>query len=159
MPTRISLFGPRVTAANTFNVGTSVSFTLSSETGRGGYSFIFARTALASFNAILNVNSSTSPQPVAQSLPLGTTGLVYSVTISASGGTSPYTFALVSGSLPPGLSLNGTTGVISGTPTTVGGYTFTIAVTDFNGSVGNQSFAITIIAPAASGGGAFTFLN
>lgn len=160
MPTRVALFGPRISVGNTFKVGTGVTFTLSSKVSNGdNAAYIFGRTMLAPFNAILNVNSSTSPQPVAQSLPLGTTGVLYSVTISASGGTSPYTFALVSGALPPGLSLNPATGVISGTPTTIGGYTFTIAVTDFNGSVGNQSFAITIIAPAASGGGAFTFLN
>jgi hypothetical protein len=157
--TKIELFGPRI-GTNVFDVGTGVSFTLSSELSRGGLWRILGNVAAAPFNAILNVNSSTSPQPVAQSLPLGTTGVSYSVTLSASGGTSPYTFALASGSLPAGLSLNGTTGVISGTPTTVASYSFTIKVTDANGSVGNQSFAITIIAPTAAGsGGSFTFLS
>src|ERR1039458_1221903 len=55
------------------------------------------------------------PVPVAQQLKGGTIGIAYSETISAQGGTSPYTFALTSGSLPTGTSLNTSTGVISGT--------------------------------------------
>ena len=52
------------------------------------------------------------------------------VTLSATGGTSPYTWSIASGSLPPGLSLNAQQGVISGTPTTLGNYPFTVQVTD-----------------------------
>jgi hypothetical protein len=158
MPTKLPLFGPRVSAANTINVGTGVSFTLSSKVNQGGYFYIFGNVAAAAFNAILDVNSSSSPQPVAQSLALGVVSSAYSVTISAAGGTSPYVFSLVSGALPPGLSLNSTTGVISGTPTTPGTYSFTLKVTDTNGSVGNQPFSITVITPSSSGGGSYTFI-
>src|SRR5207302_1126077 len=53
-------------------------------------------------------------------LPNGTVGISYSRTITASGGTSPYLFQVVSGSLPPLLTLNPNTGVLSGTPTSSG---------------------------------------
>ena len=60
----------------------------------------------------------------------GTVGVAYSNTLVAAGGNQPYSWAVTSGSLPAGLQLNVSTGVISGTPTTAGNYTFTIKVTD-----------------------------
>jgi Putative Ig domain len=53
------------------------------------------------------------------SLPLAQVGVAYSATLAASGGTTPYTWTLSGGVLPAGLSLNASTGVISGTPTAV----------------------------------------
>ncbi len=63
-------------------------------------------------------------------LPSGTVNVAYGgVQFAATGGTSPYTFALAAGStLPPGLMLNA--GDLTGTPTTVGSYSFGISVTD-----------------------------
>lgn len=61
---------------------------------------------------------------------LGTAGVAYTGTLSASGGTAPYTYSISAGSLPPGLTLHTATGVIDGTPTTAGTYTFTAQVTD-----------------------------
>ena len=52
--------------------------------------------------------------PVSGALPGGSTGSVYSQTITASGGTGPYTFAVSSGSLPTGLSL-ASGGALTGT--------------------------------------------
>lgn len=100
-----------------------------------------------------------TPVPVAVVLKGGTTGSTYSETISAQGGTGPYTFSLLSGSLPTGTTLNTSTGVISGTTSAAGTFSFTIGVTDSLGNTGSQSFSITIVAPSAGGGGAFTFLN
>ena len=77
-------------------------------------------------------------------LPPGVIGTPYSQTVSATGGTAPYTFALTSGTLPPGLTLNTTTGVISGTPTTSGQYTFTITATDANSCPGSRTYSIVI---------------
>jgi len=64
-------------------------------------------------------------------LPNGTVGVAYTQTITGSGGTAPYTFAVVSGTLPAGVVLS-TAGVLSGTPTTAGTATFTIRGTDAN---------------------------
>lgn len=63
------------------------------------------------------------------SLPGGTVSKAYSTTLSASGGLTPYTWKLASGSLPAGISLS-STGAISGTPTTSGSFPITVAVTD-----------------------------
>lgn len=89
--------------------------------------------------------------PIASAILSGTIGVAYSETISAQGGTAPYTFAVTSGSLPTGLSLNTSTGIISGTPTAAGSFTFNIEVTDTNGNVGIHGFTITI-ATSPSGG-------
>jgi hypothetical protein len=81
------------------------------------------------------------------SLPNGSVGTPYSQTVSGSGGTSPYTFSLSSGSLPTGLLLNSSTGAIAGTPTTVGTFTFTITATDATGCTGSRLYTITIASP------------
>jgi hypothetical protein len=64
------------------------------------------------------------------SLPGGTLSTPYSATVTASGGIAPYTWSISVGSLPPGLSLNSSTGLISGTPTVTGTSSFTVKVTD-----------------------------
>jgi hypothetical protein len=73
----------------------------------------------------------------------GAVGTAYSQTITASGGTSPYVFNVTSGTLPAGLSLS-SAGVLSGTPTVVGSYSFTIQANDVNGCPGTQSYAVSI---------------
>ncbi|MEO6154477.1 MAG: putative Ig domain-containing protein, partial [Thermomonas sp.] len=81
-------------------------------------------------------------------VPPGTVGVPYSVTITASGGTAPYIFS-VNGppSLPAGLILDPATGVISGTPTGSGGSTVTIVATDSSGLMGQQSYFFSISSP------------
>src|SRR5438105_2218661 len=64
------------------------------------------------------------------SLPGGTVGAGYSQSVSAAGGSQPYTWSVSSGALPNGLSLNAGTGAITGTPTTVESPSFTIHVVD-----------------------------
>jgi Putative Ig domain/IPT/TIG domain len=64
------------------------------------------------------------------SLPAATGGQPYSATLAASGGVAPYSWSVTGGTLPPGLSLNSSTGVISGTPDVAGTYSFTVTVTD-----------------------------
>ena len=83
-----------------------------------------------------------------QSLPNGGIGTPYTASVAANG-IAPYTFAVTSGTLPPGLSLDALTGVISGTPTTGGTYSFTVETTDSRvvGEVGRtatQPYTVTI---------------
>jgi hypothetical protein len=80
-------------------------------------------------------------------LPSGTVGSAYNQTVSASGGTTPYTFSISSGALPAGLILNAATGAITGTPTTPGTFNFTITATDAGGCSGNRPYTITIASP------------
>jgi hypothetical protein len=84
------------------------------------------------------------------SLPNGVSGTFYSSTLAATGGITPYLWAIDSGSLPTGLSLNSQTGAISGTPTSAGTSNFTIRVTDAQDppDSATKSFSITVNAPA-----------
>ncbi|WP_123769522.1 putative Ig domain-containing protein [Vulcaniibacterium tengchongense] len=79
------------------------------------------------------------------SLPNGTLGVAYSQTFTGSGGTAPYTFSLVSGGLPVGMSLS-SAGALSGMPAAAGRYNFTVRATDANGFSGDRAYALTVAA-------------
>ena len=87
----------------------------------------------------------------AQALASATLGIAYSETIFATGGSSPYALTVLSGTLPPGLSLNSGTGVISGTPTTAGTYGFTLKAIDSLRNTTTCTFQILTIASTNSG--------
>ncbi|WP_433925368.1 putative Ig domain-containing protein [Stenotrophomonas nematodicola] len=83
------------------------------------------------------------------SLPMPTAGVPYAQAVSASGGTAPYSYAIIAGSLPPGINLNTASGALSGTPTTVGSYAFQVRATD-NSAVPNSSmqpYTLLVAAP------------
>ncbi len=82
------------------------------------------------------------------SLSNGTIGVSYSATLSATGGVSPYTWSIISGSLPAGLALNPQTGAISGTPTSAGTSTFIAQVADSQSPADSaaKTFSVTISA-------------
>jgi len=82
----------------------------------------------------------------ASPLPGGFVGQAYSVTFEASGGASPYSWALAEGSLPPGLLLS-TSGALTGTPTTTGTYNFTVRVTDSAQVTVTKAFVLVISPP------------
>ena len=79
-------------------------------------------------------------------LPGGTVGTAYSSTIAGSGGTPPYAWSVTNGSLPPGVTLNASTGALSGTPTTAGTFNFTVTLTDNAAQAASTPFALTIAA-------------
>ena len=81
----------------------------------------------------------------ASPLPGGTVGVAYSTTLAAGGGSGAYTnWAGVSGSFPFGLSINASSGVISGTPSIAGNYTFTVQVTDSSSNTAGKSFSLNV---------------
>jgi hypothetical protein len=72
-------------------------------------------------------------------------GTPYSSALVATGGVPAYTFSITSGSLPPVLALNASTGAITGTPTTAGPFNFAAKVVDSTGSqAGTATAACTI---------------
>ncbi|NEI69225.1 autotransporter domain-containing protein [Rhizobium lusitanum] len=82
------------------------------------------------------------------SLPNGVAGNAYAQTITASSGMGPYSYAVSSGSLPDGLSLDTATGKLSGTPKGAGASNFTITATDVHTATGSITYALTISGPA-----------
>jgi hypothetical protein len=83
------------------------------------------------------------------SLPSGQVGVAYSQTLAASGGTSPYSWAVSGGALPAGLTLS-TAGVLSGTPTTAGLSSFSVQVTDASSVVANATLTVSVLAVGAT---------
>jgi hypothetical protein len=74
------------------------------------------------------------------SVPNGTRFVPYSAQINVTGGVPAYQFSLSSGSLPAGVTLNSSSGLISGTPTAGGNFSFTVMVRDQNGSTASKFF-------------------
>jgi hypothetical protein len=83
-------------------------------------------------------------------LPPGVNGVLYGgATMTASGGVTPYTWAIISGTLPAGLTLNATTGAISGAPTAASFVDLTIQVTDSDPTPAQATAVICLpVAPA-----------
>jgi len=79
------------------------------------------------------------------SLPAGQQGTQYTQALAASGGAPPYTWFLLSGSLPPGISLT-SSGTLAGTPTAVGTYNFTVQATDSASRFAIQALSLAIAA-------------
>jgi len=93
-------------------------------------------------------------------LPPGMSQTPYVQTITASGGTAPFTFAVAAGALPAGLSLNPATGLISGTPLVPGLFNVTIRATDAVGCQGSRAYALVILpALLAAGGPTLNFVG
>ena len=79
----------------------------------------------------------------------GTSGTAgYSQTLAATGGTTPYTWSVVSGALPGGLALTGATGVIAGTPSAAGDFAFTVRATDAAAVTADKALTIHVAAAA-----------
>jgi len=102
-------------------------------------------TATASAQVSITVVSQLSlaggPQPD------GIVGVAYSTSLVASGGSTPYSWSTTAGSLPPGLGISATTGIISGTPTAKGTFAFTVQVKDILGATANAAVSITVNSP------------
>lgn len=83
-------------------------------------------------------------------IPPGRVQQAYSQQIIATGGTAPYTYS-ITGALPPGLTLNQATGLITGVPVQTGLFSFTIRATDAGGCTGAAPYTMTILPANAPG--------
>ncbi len=94
-----------------------------------------------------------APAITSPSLAGGEVSVAYTATPVVAAGTAPYTWS-TSTPLPGGLSLNPSTGAITGVPTVPGTFTFTLVVVDGAGVHASQSESVTVAAlPSAVGGG------
>jgi hypothetical protein len=149
---------PSLPPGLTFN-GTTLSGTPATA---GTYSITFTATDSYGDTATQSLSFTIATTILEWNVPSGALafaekGVAYSnSTVTAWGGVAPYTYALVSGVLPPGLSIAPMTGAILGTPTATGNFSFAVQATDstatvitrvFSIFVGNPSIAVTAPAP------------
>jgi hypothetical protein len=109
-------------------------------------SISFAATLLVTlWGAVVSAQQPT-PLSITTNSPLapGMVGSEYEQLLQASGGTPPYSWQIVAGQLPTGLSLNRTTGVIVGVPTRLGTFGFQVRADDNGGQAVQKPFSITI---------------
>jgi hypothetical protein len=92
--------------------------------------FLGQSPTLASRTFLVGNGQSIAGLTASQLLASGSQYQPFIYSITASGGTAPYTYRVASGYLPDGLLLNATTGQITGTPTTAGTFNFGYTVTD-----------------------------
>jgi DNA-binding beta-propeller fold protein YncE len=123
-----TVLGTATLSENSFGVDhasvTTTALPAGTDTIKASYSGDSAyRTSSAT--CILSVQLALGPG----TLPEATKSASYTATITAAGGTAPYTFSLASGTLPPGLSL-ASSGVLSGKPTTAGTFSFVVKAKD-----------------------------
>ncbi len=133
LPAGLVLIGDAITGTATAAESTSFTITVTDDNGCEG-------TRTLTLDAVCPTVT-VSPA----SLPDGTVGTAYSQTLSGSGGTGPYTFAVTSGTLPAGLTLTGAT--ITGTPTSTVSAAFTITATDMHDCEGTRSFTLMPACP------------
>ena len=138
LPTGLSIGLLTGTIGGTATVGTgspyAVVVTVTDSTG-----------TKATMNYSLTVGAGGVTITGPSALPSGTVGVAYtSTSITATGGSSVYTYTATG--LPSGLTINSTTGAITGTPTTTTGSPFTVVVTvtDSSANTATKSYALTI---------------
>jgi large repetitive protein len=139
LPTGLSLASPHDDVGSLSGTPTALGSFTFSITATNSYG-----AATRSFTVIINTTSSGGPNPILLGAIPGycLSGQLFNTTLTISGGTSPYSVVVASGSLPPGISLSGLT--LNGTSTTIGTYNFALTVTDTNGLTSTQSFQITV---------------
>jgi hypothetical protein len=139
-----SLSSGTVPAGLALSSSGAISGTPTSAGGPTAATFRVTDSASAAATKSLSITVNVPLSIGTGSLSNGTVGVTYSQTLSVTGGSSPYTWSAVSGTLPAGLSLS-SSGVISGTPTAAGGPTsVTFRVADSTSAVATKPLSITV---------------
>lgn len=110
--------------------------------------------AQASATVAVSADSTTTSSLTigTSSLPGTSVGNPYAATLAAAGGTTPYAWSVVSGTLPAGLSLDPSSGTLSGTTSADGTFSFTAQVADSAGSSASKPLSIAVAASTSASG-------
>lgn len=123
-----------------------ITSTASADATATGFDCVVANSGAIVTSAAATLTVGAPLAITTTTLPGGAVGSPYSVTPTATGGSGIYSsWSHFSGTLPPGISVNSSTGEISGTPTLAGNSTFTISVTDSNGCLDIQVLNLNIV--------------
>jgi hypothetical protein len=149
LPPGLLLNGKQGTITGTPTSAGTYPFTMKVTDTLGNIASASLSITVAGSNVTITISPTT--------LPGGTVGVAYSQALTASGGASPYTWSIFSsllsaagpppGTLPAGLTLSPSTGVISGSPTAAGTFAFIVQAIDSNKVSAQQALSI-VIAPA-----------
>jgi hypothetical protein len=114
-------------------------------TAAGSFRFTIQVTdaATSSVTGVFDVTIARSLAITPATLPDATLGTAYTQSLTATGGTAPYTFTVDSGSLPGGITL-ASTGNLTGTPTAAGQFSFTARATDSTGLTGTMAYQLKV---------------
>jgi hypothetical protein len=149
--------------------GSLTDITATSATYNAPASVTGATTALITATAVANAQQIGSVGLIVLGTPLidnetlfpANVNVPYQASVSAAGGDAPFTWVVLSGALPPGLVLSGSTGAVTniqGTPTTTGTFSFTLQATDTLARVATVDMSMVVNAQAACVlSGNFTF--
>ena len=141
LPTGLSMGSSSGVISGTPTVGGTFNFTISVADSSNPAQSVSTSASVSVGSSQLAITSSV--------LSAGIVDTAYSTALQASGGTPAYTWSIAAGSLPAGLTLAATTGVISGTPTASGTSKFIASLTDNSNPAQTQSAAMTITVAAA----------
>ncbi|MDT3667141.1 autotransporter domain-containing protein [Cronobacter dublinensis] len=127
--------------------GLSVTYTpLTGYTGSDSFVYHASNSAGDSADATVSLTivapTTVTIAPASGALPPATTGSAWSQTLSATGGSAPYTWT--AHGLPAGISLNAATGALSGTPTSAGSFTFSVTVKEAGNISATASYTLVV---------------
>jgi hypothetical protein len=122
------------TASGNYNFGVQVI----DATGKAS----LAQTMRLTVNNELTIGSQTTGSSAPLSAVLNA---AFTYTFAGAGGNAPYSWSIVAGSLPTGVTLNPFTGIASGTPTALGNYTYNVQLADNNGSLVTKTFTTSVL--------------
>jgi outer membrane autotransporter protein len=134
--------------------GTSISYTPTLGYA-GGDSFTYTASNNAGTSSPATVTIAVAAPTLSigpSTVPGANAGVAYSQTFTATGGNAPYSYSVAAGSLPTGMTLNASTGVLSGTPSATGTFAFTVKATDSTTGPAapffvSQAYTLTVAAP------------
>lgn len=149
-PDRVSLAGFNITAGQHLEV----TFTATAPRAAGTYNFqwqlfqqdvgFFGQMSANVSVIVSDVGSPAINGPVSLG---GVKDAPFSYQMNATGGVPPYTWSVIAGALPPGLTLTPATGLLAGTPASAGSFTITVQAADAMSRVAQKAMTINVIAP------------